>query len=819
MIQNYLKIAWRSLLKNKSTFAINVVGLAIGVATCLIIMLFVVDELTYDSQHEKRDRIERIVLKAQIGEEIINEGGIPAPFAAALERDFPEVEAATRTYTSLGEPKITYQNEARRNGAFAFIDPNFFQVFTVEFIQGDETTALTSPNQLVLTESQAKGYFGSEDPLGKTLEIEGVNFYGNGGYAENDGLYTVTGVIADFPDNSHFNFDHLGSMGSNKDAVNQSYIGGSYHTYVLLKEGTNTEAFQAKLAPFVKKYMGEQLATALRQSYEEFEAMGNYVNLFTEPLSDVHFSEAKAASIGGGGTGNRSTVYMFGAIALFMLLIACINFMNLSTASASKRVKEIGMRKVLGSEKRQLVFQFLSEAFIASAIAVLLGLAVFVIALPFFNQLADKSFTVSQVLNIKFGAGLLFLALLVGLLAGLYPAFFMSSFKPLLALKNRFTSSASKGVRGGLVTFQFAVSVILIMGTLVVGYQMHFIQNKDVGYEREQIIVLRDAGRLGNNLDAFKTELKSDSRVASVTTSAFVPAGSTDQNGTTVDTKHEPIQVIRTKVYNIDEDYIPTLGMTMVQGRNFSQEYGSEEKSVIVNETAIKAFALDNNPVGQTLRASTDGDGNRENLEIIGVVKDFHALSLREPIEPLIMRYSPYYGLIIKTQSEDVAGLISSMKTQWDSFDSGETFEYAFLDELYNETYIKETHMNTLLRAFALLTIFVACLGLFGLVTFTAEQRFKEIGIRKTLGSSVPQIVALLSKDFLKLIAISFLVAFPLGYYLMNLWLQDFEYRVNIEWWVYAVAGLATIVVALLTISFRSIKAALMNPVKSLRSE
>ena len=819
MLRNYLKIAWRSLLKNKGTFAINVTGLAIGVATCLVIMLFVVDELTFDSQNENRERIERMVLKAQIGEEVINEAGIPAPFAATLQADFPEVELATRTYTSLGEPKVTYDNKTQRNGKFAFVDANFFDVFTGKFIAGDPNSALAGPNQLVLTESQAKQYFGEENPIGKTLKIEGINFYGNGGYAENDGTYTVSGVMEDFPANSHFNFDHLASMASNKDAVNQSFIGGSYHTYVLLKEGTDPADFQAKMDPFVKKYMGDQLATALGQSFEEFESTGNYVNLFTEPLNKVHFSESKGDAVGGGGKGDLSTVYMFGAIAIFMLLIACINFMNLSTASASKRVKEIGMRKVLGSEKRQLILQFLSEALIASLIAVSLGVVFFILILPVFNQLADKSFTFIEIVNFRFGASLLGLTLLVGLLAGLYPAFFMSSFKPLESLKNRFTSSGSKGIRGGLVTFQFAISAILIMSTLVVGYQMHFIQNKDVGYNRDKVIVLRDAGRLGNDMEAYKNELKADSRVAGITMSAFIPAGPTDQNGTLVETKHEPAQVIRTKVYKIDEDYIPTLGMKVISGRNFSKEFGSEEKNILVNETALKAFAVKGDPVGQTINIATDVDGQREKRTIVGVVKDFNSLSFREPIEPLIMEYNPYYGLLIKTETADVAGLIATMKSKWDEFNSGETFEYAFLDDLFNEIYIKESHMNTLLKVFALLTIFVACLGLFGLVTFTAEQRFKEIGIRKTLGSSVPQIVGLLSKDFLKLIAISFVAAFPLGYYLMHLWLQDFEYRVNIEWWVYAVAGISTILVAFLTISYRSIKAALMNPVKSLKSE
>jgi putative ABC transport system permease protein len=493
--------------------------------------------------------------------------------------------------------------------------------------------------------------------------------------------------------------------------------------------------------------------------------------------------------------------------------------MNLSTASASKRVKEIGMRKVLGSEKSQLVFQFLTEAFISTLVAMFIAALLFFFAIPFFNQISGKTYSIQDLLNPHIMCIILLLTFLISIIAGAYPAFFMSGFKPLQALKNRFSTGNTKGIRSGLVIFQFAISSTLIMGTLVVGQQMQYIKNKDIGYDRKQLIVIRQAGLLGNNLESFRNELKKDSRIKNISTSAFLPAGPTDNFTTVVSPLNDPLQRIRAKNFNIDEEYIPTLSMKLLAGRNFSKLTGTEKYNIIINESAIKAFGLKANPIGQTVLESVGSDKPKEILTIVGLVKDFHSRSLHEKIDPLIMRYNPYYGLIIKVNSENSADLINTMKSKWTSYGTGEPFNYAYLDQLYNETYQKEANMNTILRIFAILTIFVACLGLFGLVTFTTEQRFKEIGIRKVLGSSVPQIVGLLSKDFLKLILVSFLIAFPLGYYVMINWLRDFEYRTELKWWVFVVAGLLTVLIAFITISYRSIQAALMNPVKSLKTE
>ena len=461
----------------------------------------------------------------------------------------------------------------------------------------------------------------------------------------------------------------------------------------------------------------------------------------------------------------------------------------------------------------------MTEAFIMAFFALILGVLWFVLTLPYFNSIAGKTFTLSLLLNFWILTGLMLLVITIGFLAGAYPAFFMSSIKPVQALKNKLSVSKGQGARSSLVIFQFTISACLILGALIVAKQMWFIQHKDVGYDREGLLVIREAGLLGNNLNALAKEVKENPRIVNITTSAFVPAGPSDSNMNNVYSKSDVSQPLRTRIFNIDEEYIPTFGMHLLEGRNFSKEFGSEENNVILNETAVKTFGIQGNPIGQTLMETTDLEGGRQTLTIIGVVKDFNFKSLKQSIEPLIMKYNPYFGLIIRAKTADMPDLITDLETKWKAFGTEEPFGYGFLDELYNETYRKEQNMGYILGIFAFLTVFVACLGLFGLVTFTTQRRIKEIGIRKVLGSSMSQIVGMLTKDFLKLVVLSLIIALPLGYYAMNIWLQEFAYRTNIQWWVFVLAGSITVFIAIATISLKSIKAALANPVKSLRTE
>lgn len=810
MLKNYFKIAWRNLLKNKAFSFINIIGLAIGLATCLLIALFVFNELSYDRYNELADRIVRVNLEGKIGDAVLNESTVMAPVGETLVSEIPEVELSTRVKNPRKNTRITVGEKTIREGTTAYVDPNFFEIFTLPLIQGDAKTALATPNSIVLTAKQAKLIFGAEDPMNQTIHLEDMTLMGD---------YTVTGIIDEVPSNSHFHFNLFASMLGNADAKNQNWLSGSYTTYLLLDEAAEVPSVEEKLPSIVEKYMSDQMKQGLGMSFEEFFAKGNFIRFKLMPLTDIHLDTQFDGPGQFEAGGDVKTIMIYSAIAIFMLLIACINFMNLSTASASKRAKEIGVRKVMGSGKDQLVFQFLAESFLSTFFALVLGVLFASLILPFFNDFASKSFSINSLLNFRNSLLLVGFVLVVTILAGGYPAFFLSGFKPIDSLKKRFGTSGSSSLRSGLVIFQFTVSVTLIIGTIVVNQQMNFIQDADIGYERDQRIVLRDAGLLGENLDVFKAKLEADPRVLGVSKSAFVPAGPSDNNLQNVYPNANPEIPIRIQQYGVDEAYIPTMGMEMVAGRNFSEEMGNEDGNIIINETAASELGIAEDPIGQTVDQMSDLEGGRQPLIVVGVLKDFNARSLRDPIAPLMMVYDPYYSLIVKAGPGDISGLLAEMETNWDGFDSGEAFDYAFLDELYNETYREEAKMGSFLTTLSLLTIFVACLGLFGLVTFTAEQRVKEIGIRKVLGSSVSQIIAILSVDLIKLVALSFLIAFPLGYYFMDNWLEDFAFRIDIEWWFFAVAAFITIMIALITISYRSIQAALMNPVKSLKSE
>ena len=808
MLKNYIKIAFRNLLKNKAFTAINIFGLVIGIATCLIIMLFVQDELSFDRFNEKADQIVRVVFRGKMNGEFIKEASTMAPTAQTLKNDYPEVLAATRI-RSYGSPKVIVNEKVFASASFAYVDANFFQVFTLPFVKGDVKTALIEPNTILITQAIANKYFGNEDPVGKTLNLKDKNQ-----------LFKITGVIADLPVNSHFHFDLFGSMETLPEAKLPTWLASNYHTYLVLQKDYDYKKLEAKLPQVIDKYMGPLIKQGMGVSLSEFRKKGNDVGLFLQPLLDIHLKSDFSNSSSLEPSGDIRYVYIFGAIALFMLLIACINFMNLSTAGASKRAKEVGIRKVLGSVKAELITQFLLESIILTFVALVLALLLVKISLPSFNNLSGKALVFDFTNNPLIIIGILSFGLLVSVLAGSYPAFFLSSFKPISVLKGTVIPNR-KGIsfRSGLVVFQFIISVSLILSTTIVYQQLSYIQSKKLGYDKEQLLVLRNAYLLGNNAAILKTQLENDPRVASVTVSAFLPAGPTDTNMSGVYPDEKMEQNRRAIIYQIDAQYIPTMGMQIVLGRNFSKGLTTDSSNVIINETMAKTLGWGKKAVGHIINRFTDNNGGTKSYTIVGVVKDFHFKSLHEEIAPLMMVLEESHGLIIKVKTKDIAGLLATMKTEWQKFNSDEPFTYAFVDELFNKTYLSEQKTGTILSIFAGLTIFIACLGLFGLATFTAEQRTKEIGVRKVLGASIGQLIALLSKDFLKLVLVACLIAFPLGYWAMSMWLQDFVYRINISWWIFVFAGAGAIAIALLTVSYQAIKAALMNPVKSLKTE
>jgi len=806
MIRNYFKIAFRNLWKNKGFSAINILGLAIGITTCLIIMLFVYNELSYDRFNVKSSSIVRVTFQGSAAGQKFNEATVMPPVAQTMKADFPEVLDATRI-RDYGKPRLICGDKSFKEDAFAFVDPNFFVVFTLPLIEGDAKTALAAPNTVVITKALARKYFGNEDPVGKVISFK-----------EGDkAAYKVTGVINKVPLNSHFHFELFASMTSWPESKEPTWMYSNFYTYLVLKDGADYKSLEAKLPGMVDKYIGPQMLQTMHVSLPDFRKKGNNLSFHLQPLTDIHFSTDYANDLSP--AGDVRYVYIFGAIALFMLLIACINFMNLSTAGASKRSREVGIRKVLGSLKRDLVRQFLLESVMITAFAFLLAIVFVYLALPVFNNLAGQNLTLQFADHPFLLPGLLLFLLVTGILAGSYPAFYLSSFKAATVLKGKFISGKrSVGLRSGLVVFQFFISITLIVITTVVYKQLSYIQHKKLGYDKEQVMII-PTWMLGKNALVFRDQLTNDSRVVSVTNSGYIPAGPSDNNNFFVYPGENPDQMVKTLRYDVDENYISTLGIQMLTGRNFSKDFASDSLGVVLNESAAKVFGWGENAPGHTITTSLH-DGVKITYHVIGVVKDFHFRSLHELISPLVMTLSPNTGMmIVKLKTTDVAGLIAVLKTRWDGLGAEEPFTYSFLDDRFNNTYQSEQKIGMILGIFAGLTIFVACLGLFGLAMFTAEQRTKEIGIRKVLGASVAGIVNLLSIDFLKLVLVAVVLATPVAWWAMNKWLMDFAYRIDISWWMFALAAVTALLIALFTVSFQAIKAAIANPVKSLRTE
>jgi putative ABC transport system permease protein len=806
MVRNFFIVALRNLRRNIAFSAINIFGLALGIATCLLILLFVEHELSFDRYNEKADRIVRVTLQVKMEGGDIKDADVMPPVAGALKKDFPEVLEATRL-RPYGTPRLTNGKKTFREDAFAFADSNFFRIFTLPLIYGNAATALRQPNNIVITKAVALKYFGDENPLGKTLVFKDDNL----------APMTVTGVMDEMPENSHFHFSLFASMSSLPEANDPSWTTSNFHTYLVLPIGYDYKKLEEKLPQEIDKYLGPQMQKAMGVTLDQFRKKGNNISLFLQPLKDIHLHSNLNGELAA--NGDIRYVYIFSAIAVFMLLIACINFMNLSTASASKRAKEVGIRKVLGSMKGDLIRQFLAESLLLTALAMALALAFVYWALPVFNTLTGQSLVIHWKATPWVLPSLIGFGLFTGLLAGSYPAFFLSSYQPVAVLTGRFTSGKGGSLRSALVVFQFFISISLIVGTTVVYRQLSYMQHEKLGYDRDQVIVVQEVFWLGRNADPFRQQLLQDPRVASVSLSGFLPAGQSYDNNYTVYGDGNSSQLIKTLRYDVDYSYIPTLGMQLAAGRNFSKDFGSDSTGIIVNETAARAFGWGQHALGHTL-TRVENDGTRSTSRVIGVVKDFHFRSFHELITPLVMKLGgDLSNMIVKTKTRDLAGLLATMQTKWTDLKAEAPFSFSFLDNRFKDTFKAEQNIGRILGIFAGLTVLVACLGLFGLATFSAEQRTKEIGIRKVLGASASAIVTLLSKDFLRLVALAFLIAAPVAWIVMNKWLQDFAYRITIDWWIFVLAALLALVITLLTISIRAIKAALANPIQSLRTE
>ncbi len=792
MIKNYFKTAWRNLMKSKVFSLINILGLTIGITVCMMIFLFIINEFSVDKFHKDGDRIYRVMRDFESEGKSKSVAYLSGPYAPALLNDFKgDILKAVRV--SLSNNLVTIDNNSFNEKKVIDADADFFELFSFPLIIGNAATVLKYPGNVVLTESTAKKYFGSVDnAMGKIITLD------------KELPLKVAGIAKDVPAASHLEFDLVVPLDNYKNNSNMTtWINNGLYTYVLLNSNNSLKRIESQLPSFMQKYMGSDM-----------KKFGFIFSLSLTPLKDVYFQNASFDSVR---HGDKNIVYIFLSIAILILLIGCINFMNLSTIRAVERSKEVGMRKVLGAMRSNLIWQFIGESVLLTFIACLLSIGLLQLTMPFYSELLGYKLTVSwNALPIYlFLVGVI---IVVGFLAGSYPAFFLSAFSPIQTLKGKLRiGNSGSSFRQTLVIVQFSISVFLIIGTLIISKQMNFVKNKQLGYSQEQTVMVPiDNGDIYNNMSTFKTSLENDRNVQSVSIMSGAPGGFFDVHMFDVE-NHEERFSARTEFS--DFEFVNTLGLKIITGRNFSSQYPTDSTdAVLINKTAASKLGwLPEEAIGKWMQNTVRDSSKRR---IIGVVDDFNFLSLKDAIQPLVISPSVDRRIIlVKLKPENLTSGIAAIKNAYNKSAASYPFEYSFLDEQFTQIYQKDLRQQTILSVFACLAIFVACLGLFGLASFTATKRFKEIGVRKVLGSSVQDIVLLLSKDLLKPVLIATCIALPIGYYVMTKWLQNFAYKTDLSWWVFALAALATFTIAFITVSIKAIKAAIANPVKSLRSE
>jgi len=808
MIRNYVKIAFRSLMKNKGFTFINVFGLALGLVTCLLIVFYVFDELSYDRYNTKADRIYRLNNDIKFGG-VENPYAItPAPAAAALKADFPEIEQVVR-FRNRGGNKVKKGTQNIQEDRMIYADNSIFEVFTLPMISGNPTNALAEPNAVVITEDIANKYFGNTNVVGKVLTFNGSS------------QFKITAVIKNIPKQSHFHFDFFISMKTLADSRNNTWLSNNYNTYMLLKPGVDYKALAAKLPEFIQRHAGPQLQAVLHLSFGAFEKAGNRFDLSLTPLKNIHLQSSMLGEFEA--NSDIAYVYIFSATAMFVLLIACVNFMNLSTARSANRAREVGVRKVLGSPRTYLIAQFLTESILVTLAGTIIAVFAAWAALPLFNQLSGKELTITTQILGWLVPALIIIIFVIGCLAGSYPALFLSGFQPIDVLKGKLAAGFKGGtLRSFLVVFQFGISIFLIIGTLVIYNQLKYIQNKDLGYNRDHILIVKNVWSLGNGADAFKQEVKQIAGIQNATLSNSLPTDNDNDNTTSFfkDQIVDQKRAVLSHQWDIDADYITTLGIKMLSGRNFSKDMTTDSSGVIINEAFAKLLGY-SNPVNQFVYQPANDQLTKMNrYHIIGVMKDFNFKSLKDNVPPLLFSLTNNMGVLsVRINTADIPGLLARVKNKWKDVSPNQQFSYSFMDDDFDALYRSEQRMGAISIAFTSLAIIIACLGLFGLAAYAAEQRTKEIGVRKILGANVSTIVSMLSKDFIKLVLISIIISTPFAWWAMQKWLQSFAYRQNVQWWVVVVAGSTALIIAFITISFQAIKAALTNPVTSLRSE
>ncbi len=800
MLKNYMKIAFRSLKKHKSYSFINISGLAIGMAVCMLILMWILNELSYDRFHEKADRICRVTMDIEVGSTLhtpvsLTEAG------PALVQDFAEVITAAR----VDRPRrisVKYKDKIYQEADVGFAENAIFDIFTFAFVSGDPKTALEAPNTVVITESVAEKYFGDSDPLGKILRFN------------NESDFSVTGVVKDVPPNSHFRFNMLRSfqtLMANGSVRDDMWFDLRFFTYLLLDEFTDPEQLEQKLPAFIDNHLGDTL-----------KATGGSATLFLQPLKKIHLYSDFERDISA--NSDITYVYLFSAIAIFVLLIAGINFVNLSTARSATRAQEVGMRKTLGAIRSRLIGQFLGESMIHSILAMGLAIVLIKMFLPFFNNVVGSEMDLNFFQSPWLLAAFLGMASIVGVCAGSYPAFVLSSFPPVKVLKGLFKGGGSHSrFRKILVVFQFSISIALIAATIIVYKQIIFMKNTELGFNKEHVVIIpRMSETLRKSYRSIRSEMLDLSGVVDVGASDLVPSRG-HLIGTFLPEGFADDQVLAMDYMNVDAHYIPTMGMEIIEGRNFSEDFATDpDESVLINETAAKKIGWEN-PLGKrfVFRPPPNSGGKITYVSVIGVVKDFHMQSLRERIEPLII-FNDYESLLtfsIRIASDNIPYTMSLLEKKWKELDPNRPFQFLFLDDSYDRLYRQEDRLKTITFYFSFLAVLIGCLGLFGMASFTAEQRTKEIGIRKVLGASVPGIVLLLAKESVLLVIVANLIALPMAYFAMTRWLQSFAYRMDIHLLIFVLTAVISLSIALITVSYQALRAALADPVDSLRYE
>ncbi|MCF7792845.1 MAG: ABC transporter permease [Candidatus Cloacimonetes bacterium] len=813
MFKNYFKIALRNIGRQKFYSILNILGLAIGITCSLLIFLYIQTELSYDKFWHKADNIYRLTNENDMGGKIDKYCNAPRPISPAMSEIYPEIKAYTRVcgvnglYTHTANLFLEQQS-ITTNKIFA-VDSTFFDVFQNQFLYGTEETAFSEQLSIILTESLAERIFGRSDVVGETLSIE------------NAVDVVVSAVISDLPGKTHFEYEALvpwrGGFGAYRQGEENVWYGWQVYQYFLLEDGVDPDELVAKFPDFVEENMKEtydRLNGTSVLGLQPIKSIRLHSDLVWEmyPNSDIIY------------------IYVFSIIAIFLLLIACINYMNLATARSARRSREVGLRKVFGSNRGSLIKQFLMESIIMAVCAAAISLVLAELLLPVFNQITSLDISLNLISNPEYLIGTLLIGLLVGFLAGIYPAFFLSHFKPVNTLK----AENTKGTQGSLfrkilIIIQFSISIALIIGTLIVIKQLHYAKNKDLGFNKDYLMAI-DVGnpQMYPQIQAFKQELANESNVISAAASFNMPGTTFNRSPVRMETEEGDIQQMSSQFMQIDFEYLETMQMTLKEGRNFSREIeNSWAQSVLVNEEAVRKFGWVN-PIGKRIVAFTDSLGNDNFAEVVGVVKDFHANSLRQQIYPVIIwlitddmqfRYRERLRVFVRIKSEGYRKTIDRISEIWSEFSPDEPIQFSFVDDQLNQLYQGEEKLIILFSYFTFITIFIACLGLFGLAAFTAEQRTKEIGIRKVLGCSVLQIVSLLSKDFTKLVGVSFLIACPVSYFVMKGWLQNFAYRASMSLWIFIASGILALLIALITVSVQTLKSATSNPVKALQYE